>query len=94
MDTLGATRTLFHSQTQPAAADESVLKVMHAAKQDIEIFHHEGGVTPVPLFDTQIAAMVAGFGDVGWRLQVGEVGVAPFHSRKSPYGWHIIKRVQ
>lgn len=51
-------------------ANENVLKVMHAATQDIEIFHHEGGVTPRPLFDTQIAAMVAGFGD-----QVGYEGL-------------------
>ena len=51
-------------------ANENVLKVMHAATQDIEIFHHEGGVTPQPLFDTQVAAMVAGFGD-----QVGYEGL-------------------
>tara|TARA_R110002110_G_scaffold284986_1_gene499141 strand:- start:120148 stop:121332 length:1185 start_codon:yes stop_codon:yes gene_type:complete len=52
-------------------SDENVLKVMHAPKQDIEIFHHEGGVTPVPLFDTQIAAMVAGFGDqVGYETLI------------------------
>lgn len=38
--------------------------------------------------------MVAAFGDVGWRLQVGEVGVAPFDAAKSPYGWHIIKRTK
>jgi ribonuclease D len=40
-----------------------IVKVLHAARQDIEIFHHQGGVIPEPLFDTQIAAMVAGFGD-------------------------------
>jgi ribonuclease D len=40
-----------------------VVKVLHASRQDIEIFHHQGGVIPDPLFDTQIAAMVAGFGD-------------------------------
>jgi ribonuclease D len=40
-----------------------IVKVLHAARQDIEIFHHQGGVIPKPLFDTQIAAMVAGFGD-------------------------------
>lgn len=51
-------------------ANENVLKVMHAATQDIEIFHHFGGVTPQPLFDTQVAAMVAGFGD-----QVGYEGL-------------------
>jgi parvulin-like peptidyl-prolyl isomerase len=38
--------------------------------------------------------MVAAFGDVGWRLDVGEVGVAPFDPRTSPYGWHIIKRTK
>src|SRR3954462_8634013 len=44
-------------------ARPDIMKVMHAARQDIEIFHHQGGVIPDPLFDTQIAAMVAGFGD-------------------------------
>lgn len=38
--------------------------------------------------------MVAAFGDVGWRLKVGEVGVAPYDARKSPYGFHIIKRLK
>ncbi|MEO6593987.1 MAG: peptidylprolyl isomerase, partial [Planctomycetota bacterium] len=38
--------------------------------------------------------MVQGFGDVGWRLQVGEVGVAPFDAKASKYGWHIIKRLK
>lgn len=40
-----------------------VLKVLHAARQDIEIFHIQGDVIPDPLFDTQIAAMVCGFGE-------------------------------
>ncbi|MCP1335666.1 ribonuclease D [Futiania mangrovi] len=44
-------------------ADEAVLKVFHAARQDIEIFHVFGKVIPTPLFDTQIAAMVCGYGD-------------------------------
>ncbi len=39
------------------------VKVFHAARQDLEIFHHDAGVFPQPLFDTQLAAMVAGFGD-------------------------------
>ncbi|MBV9044340.1 MAG: ribonuclease D [Alphaproteobacteria bacterium] len=43
--------------------DPGMVKVLHAARQDIEIFHHQGGVIPDPLFDSQIAAMVAGFGD-------------------------------
>jgi ribonuclease D len=40
-----------------------IVKVFHAARQDIEIFYQQGGNIPHPLFDTQIAAMVAGFGD-------------------------------
>ena len=44
-------------------ATKSVMKVFHAARQDVEIFHHQGGVIPEPLFDTQIAAMVCGFGE-------------------------------
>ncbi|KAA0217841.1 hypothetical protein EDM80_02370 [bacterium] len=38
--------------------------------------------------------MVPAFGDVGWRLKVGEVGTAGFDPNKSPYGWHIIKRLK
>ena len=41
----------------------TVTKVFHAARQDIEIIHLRTGRTPTPLFDTQVAAMVAGFGD-------------------------------
>lgn len=43
--------------------DERVVKVFHAARQDIEIVYHRGGFVPAPVFDTQIAAMVCGFGD-------------------------------
>ena len=44
-------------------ADEKVLKVFHAARQDIEIIFHQAGVVPHPIFDTQVAAMVLGYGD-------------------------------
>jgi ribonuclease D len=40
-----------------------ILKVLHASRQDIEIFYIQGEVIPDPLFDTQIAAMVCGFGE-------------------------------
>ena len=52
-------------------ADTAVLKVFHAARQDVEIFLELFGTVPKPLFDTQIAAMVAGFGDqVGYDALV------------------------
>lgn len=44
-------------------ADKSVVKVFHAARQDIEIVFHLGNLIPEPVFDTQVAAMVCGFGD-------------------------------
>lgn len=51
--------------------DESTVKVLHAARQDLEIFFIDGRVLPTPLFDTQIAAMVCGFGDqVGYETLV------------------------
>jgi ribonuclease D len=43
-------------------ADQRVVKVFHAARQDVEIFHNLG-VAPTPLFDTQIGAMAAGYGE-------------------------------
>jgi ribonuclease D len=45
-----------------------LLKVFHAARQDLEIFFHRTGRLPHPVFDTQVAAMVCGFGDqVGYE---------------------------
>ncbi|CDZ56064.1 ribonuclease D [Neorhizobium galegae] len=44
-------------------ANPAVTKVFHAARQDIEIIHHLGNLVPHPIFDTQVAAMVCGFGD-------------------------------
>jgi ribonuclease D len=53
---------------------EGTLKVFHAARQDHEIFWHEGGVIPAPLFDTQVAAMVCGFGEqVGYETLVRRI---------------------
>lgn len=44
-------------------ADTNVVKVFHAARQDIEIIYNLGKLIPHPIFDTQVAAMVCGFGD-------------------------------
>ncbi|MGY6635077.1 MAG: ribonuclease D [Alkalilacustris sp.] len=57
--------------------DESTVKVLHAARQDLEIFYIEGQTLPRPLFDTQIAAMVCGYGDqVGYETLVRKVARA------------------
>jgi ribonuclease D len=44
-------------------ANERVVKVFHAARQDIEIVWHQAKLIPHPIFDTQVAAMVLGYGD-------------------------------
>jgi ribonuclease D len=44
-------------------ANEKVMKVFHAARQDIEIVWHRAKLIPHPIFDTQVAAMVLGYGD-------------------------------
>ncbi|MBC8339879.1 MAG: ribonuclease D [Rhodospirillales bacterium] len=55
-------------------ADTSVLKVFHAARQDLEIFFNLAGNLPHPVFDTQVAAMVCGFGDsVGYEALVTQL---------------------
>jgi len=58
-------------------ADERTLKVFHAARQDVEIFFNLIGAAPAPLFDTQVAAMVCGFGDaVSYETLVGKLAHA------------------
>jgi len=57
--------------------NDSVVKVFHASRQDLEIFFTEGNVIPTPLFDTQVAAMVAGFGEqVGYETLVRKIAKA------------------
>ncbi len=56
---------------------EATVKVFHAARQDLEIFFVEGNSFPKPLFDTQIAAMVCGFGEqVGYETLVKKIAKA------------------
>ncbi len=58
-------------------ANPKVLKVFHAARQDVEIFLKATGAVPTPLFDTQVAAMVCGFGDsVGYETLVSQLARA------------------
>ena len=57
--------------------NRNVVKVFHAARQDLEIFETEAGTLPDPFFDTQVAAMVCGYGDqVGYETLVRQVARA------------------
>ena len=54
--------------------NERVLKVFHSARQDVEIVHHLANVIPHPIFDSQVAAMVCGFGEaVSYSMLVKRV---------------------
>lgn len=54
-----------------------VVKVFHAARQDLEIFFVDAGIIPAPLFDTQVAAMVCGFGEqAGYETLVRKIAKA------------------
>ncbi|MDX2141924.1 MAG: ribonuclease D [Rhodospirillaceae bacterium] len=69
-------------------ANENVLKVFHAARQDLEIFLHEGGALPHPVFDTQVAAMVCGFGDqVGYETLVAKLADAKLDKSQRFTDW-------
>jgi ribonuclease D len=58
-------------------ANKMVLKVFHSARQDIEIFYYLSGAIPAPLFDTQVAAMVCGFGEsVAYETLVAKLAKA------------------
>ncbi len=57
--------------------DAGVVKVFHAARQDLEIFYVDQGIIPTPLFDTQVAAMVCGFGEqAGYETLVRKIARA------------------
>ena len=57
-------------------ADEGVVKAFHAARQDLEIFWKLAGVLPTPVFDTQVAAMVCGYGE---QVSYGELAHSICH---------------
>lgn len=58
-------------------ANEAVVKVFHACRQDVEIFYQLMGRTPAPIFDSQLAAMVLGYGDeVGYESLVTKIAKA------------------
>ena len=67
---------------------KATVKVFHAARQDLEIFFVEGGVFPVPMFDTQVAAMVCGFGEqVGYETLVKKIAHEPLDKTSRFTDW-------
>ena len=67
--------------------NENVTKVFHAARQDLEIFYNLSGRLPASLFDTQIAAMVCGFGEqVGYETLVQKIAQKQLDKSSRFYG--------
>lgn len=67
---------------------QATVKVFHAARQDLEIFFHDAGVLPDPLFDSQIAAMVCGFGEqVGYETLVKKIARQPLDKSSRFTDW-------
>ena len=67
---------------------EATVKVFHAARQDLEIFFVEGNCFPNPLFDTQVAAMVCGFGEqVGYETLVRKIAHQPLDKTSRFTDW-------
>ncbi len=66
----------------------SVVKVFHAARQDLEIFFVDKGIIPNPLFDTQVAAMVCGYGEqAGYETLVRKIANAPLDKSSRFTDW-------
>ncbi len=69
-------------------ADPRVVKVFHSASQDMEVLLRETGAVPTPVFDTQIAAMVAGYGDqVGYAALASEIAGATLDKASQRTDW-------
>ncbi len=65
-----------------------ILKVFHAASQDLEVFNYVSGRLPEPIFDTQIAAMVAGYGEqVGYAKLASEIAGATVDKASQSTDW-------
>jgi ribonuclease D len=70
--------------------NESVTKVFHAARQDLEIFFVDRQIFPKPFFDTQIAAMVCGFGEqVGYETLVRKIAKAQLDKSSRFTDWSV-----
>ncbi|HRY18029.1 MAG TPA: ribonuclease D [Candidatus Competibacteraceae bacterium] len=66
----------------------AVIKILHAAYQDLEIFYHLRGAVPVPVFDTQLAALVLGYGNqVGYASLVQQMLNVELHKEHTRADW-------
>jgi parvulin-like peptidyl-prolyl isomerase len=71
-------------------------QLQEGADFDALIREHTDDQAPgiYPMSRSSRGKMVRAFGDTGWRLEVGEYGIAPHDPEASPFGWHVIKRLK
>lgn len=88
--------SLKQKETQMRAGQAKVSEWLAAmeAKERAELFQALGSYVQPPAGYMPRNQLVAAFGDVGFALAVGEVGVAAYDAKTSPFGWHIIRRVE
>jgi hypothetical protein len=89
----GVTRSLAEAEQLAAELCERIRKGEDFGALMAD-YSDDSGPGTYPMTTASRSGMVPGFGNVGWRLEVGEVGVSPHDKVKSPFGWHIIKRVE
>lgn len=90
-------KTLAYQILERAKAGENFDELVRANTDDAYPGRYgmtNRGVTPSGDNEYPREGMVPAFGDVGFKLAVGEIGIADYSPTSSPYGWHIIKRVQ
>ncbi len=70
--------------------DQDVLKVFHSASQDMEVFFSVSGRVPLPIFDTQVAAMVAGYGEqVGYATLASQIAGVTLDKSSQLTDWSL-----
>ncbi len=77
-----------------AGEDFDALVVEYTDDSAPGIYKMSNHGVPAPPGGSARGDMVAAFGDVGFPLEVGGIGMAAHHPTKSPFGWHIIKRTE
>ncbi len=93
-------RAIFEAEKKFSARDQELSKqvgageITYKQKTDEMQKLKEELIATLPAQSLPRGRMAKGFGDVGFSLQVGEIGLAEYHLKDSPFGWHIIKRIK
>jgi peptidyl-prolyl cis-trans isomerase C len=90
----GVTRTQAEAKALAESVWQRALAGEDFSKLRTELSDDKGGAPTYAMTRVTRTTYVPAFGNVGFRLQVGEIGVAPYEAKASPFGYHVIKRVR